>query len=233
METTSCPKCGQEIPSNAVDCPFCGIVVAKFRNAPPRPEPSGAHAPSEAAEPPATATPAAQHSPTPAERGVLYDPESPSPVFTAAGGEGGAAPTSPYGPVTDTMVEHLNKTGPWAIFVAILTFLSSIFAGLGALLGSPAAGGQGAAVRLVSGVFAILYLVLALQLFNFGQSARMIGSSLGVKTSTERIEEALGYQRSFWRLIGILTLALIAFVVLALGLGLIGAMMARSAGGGP
>lgn len=236
METTPCPKCGQEIPTDAVDCPYCGIVVAKFRNGPPRRESSGAQDPPSASEPPttpATSASAATPPPAPAAQEILYDPGAPSPVYTGGGDPDGLVPASPHGPVTDLMVEHLNKTGPWAIFLALLIFLLSIFAGLGALLGGSATGGAGLFARLVSLIVALLYLALALQLFNFGQSARMVGSSVGAKSSTERIEDALRYQRSFWRLSGIVTLALFALLGLVFAFGLLGAMMMRSGGGGP
>jgi len=221
METSPCPKCGQEIPSDAVDCPFCGIVVAKFRRTdPPRRESSGAH------------TPVSESPAQPAVTGALYDPEEP-PVFFAAGGAGvGPAPASPHGPVTDAMVEHLSKTAPWVLLMATLLLLGAVVVGFAAILGAGvagSAGGSSALAFLPGMISAVLYIVFALQLFNFGQAARRVGQGGGTGT----IEQALRYQRSFWRLSGVITLVGLGLLVLALGAGILLPLLLGGGGSRP
>lgn len=254
METTPCPKCGQDIPSDAVDCPFCGIVVAKFRNAPPRREPSGAHTPPGASEPPATAVsapasaavsapasaPAATPPPAPAAREILYDPDAPTPVYTGAGvgGAGGFVASSPHGPVTDTMIENLTRSGPWAVFLSVLWFLGALLTALamvvGMVVGAAVEGGRAPTVSFLPGtIMVILYVFLALNLFNFGQAARRVGRAGGVETVTEKMEEALRYMRSFWRLVGILTLVVLSLAILGIVAAIVIPMLLSSGGGGP
>jgi uncharacterized integral membrane protein len=252
METKTCPKCGQDIPAEAEDCPFCGIVLAKFRPGTdpgdsPEPGPSeasasGTAAPSaarSATEPssrrPAPDRPEADAGPD-AGPGGLYDPDAPPPVFTrpSAGGDFGDTPTggagglvpaeNPYGPVTETMVEHLSRTGPWVVLMAVITFLSAVMIAFSAVVVMSAAGRAGlpaVPLFLTYAVLGILYLVFALQLFNFGQAARQVGQG----EDTHYIEEALRYQRSFWRLLGILTLIGLALGILLIGLGFFFSLM--------
>jgi hypothetical protein len=248
METKICPKCGQDIPTEAEDCPFCGIVLAKFRpgtGGEASPEPgaseasaSGADAPSAArsATEPSSRRPAPEHPAADAGPAGLYDPDAPPPVFTrpsaggdfgdsSTGGAGGIVPAEYlYGPVTETMVEHLSKTGPWVLFLAVMTFLSAVMIAISAVVAMTAAGQVGlppVALFLTYAVLGILYLVFALQLFNFGQAARQVGQG----EDTHYIEEALRYQRSFWRLLGILSLIGLALVVLGFILGFFFSLM--------
>lgn len=237
METKSCPKCGQEIPSEAEDCPYCGIVLAKFQagngdaasSAPGAAEATGGENPARATAAAGTPRPPT----TPAgpvvggEEG-LYDPDEPPHLFTG-GGVGDAVWS--HGPVTDAMIETLSDTGPWVTFMAVLTFLSAVLMAFAAVFGMGVAGQAGISAMVLFIIYAligVLYLVFALQLFNFGRAARQVGEGGG----TPSIEEALRYQLSFWRLLGIVTLVWLGLVVLGIVAAILIPLM-LSAGGAP
>lgn len=205
MDTQPCPKCGRDIPVEADDCPFCGIVLAKFN----RETGGGASSEAGSAErttapppPPPSATEAAE---------VLYDPDAPPTVEPHGESEDFTATT--YGPVTGTMIDHLAATGPWVIFLAVLTLLSAVLMALAAVFSMALAEQSGVPALflfLTYAVTGILYLVFALQLFNFGQAARQVGFDVDTRT----IEEALRYQRVFWRFLGMVSLIGLVLVVL-------------------
>lgn len=234
METKSCPKCGHEIPSVAEDCPYCGIVLAKFHpgdDAGASPEPG----PTEATggESPASGTaagrplhpPAAPAGPLAGDREEgLYDPDAPLDPYTGGGDSGWD-----HGPVTETMIECLSETGPWVTFMAILMFLSAVMMAFLAVFGMGVAGEAGISAMVLFIIYAligVLYLVFALQLFNFGRAAREVREGGG----TPSIEEALRYQLSFWRLLGIVTLVWLGLAVLGIVAAFLIPMM-LSAGG--
>ena len=223
MATQSCPKCGQEIPSEAEDCPFCGIVLAKFQpqtgpGASPGPAPTeatrGESPGPDTAAAPGRSSPTARADPLAGGgKEGLYDPDAP-PQPVSGTGDGDAA-SSPHGPVTDTMIEHLSDTGPWVTFMAVVTFLSAVLMAFVAVFGMGLAGQAGApamVVFLTYSLLGVLYLVFALQLLNFGRAARQVREGAG----TPGIEEALRYQLSFWRLLGIVTLISLGLAVLGI-----------------
>jgi len=222
METKSCPKCGQEIPSEAEDCPYCGIVLAKFQpgndDASASPAPGAAEA--TGGESPARDTaaagtprpPTAPAGPVVGGEEGLYDPDAPPQPYTGTGV--GDAVWS-HGPVTDSMIEALSETGPWVTFMAVLTFLSAVLMAFVAVFGMGVAGQAGVpalVLFLTYALIGVLYLVFALQLFNFGRAARQVREGGG----TPSIEEALRYQLSFWRLLGIVTLVWLGLAVLGI-----------------
>lgn len=238
MQTKSCPKCGQEIPSEAEDCPYCGIVLAKFQPdgaATSSSEPGAAEATGGGSRAPDTAGSGMPRSPTaPAGHGAgggagLYDPDTSPQPFSGAGD--GDAAWSSHGPVTDTMIEHLSDTGPWVTFMAVLTLLSAVLMAFVAVFGMGVAGQTGVpaiALFFSYSLIGVLYLVFALQLLNFGRAARQVREGGG----TPSIEEALRYQLSFWRLLGIVTLIWLGLAVL----GIVAAILIPlllSAGGAP
>jgi|GEM_PF-5450940 len=212
-DNTPCPKCKQEIPSDAPECPYCGVIPTKYRtngDPPVRVQPPSSPAPASQSQPPAAASSA--------ETG-LYEPDA-SPAIAVGHGTGSTAAVpgapsfgNPQGPVTDVMIEHLSKTGPWVTLMAALFFLSAVLIALSAVFGMGGASAAGISPLFIFvpyAVLGVLYLVLSLQLFNFGQSARRVGMGGGI----ESIEEALGYQWKFWRLLGIIALVSIGLLIL-------------------
>jgi len=133
--------------------------------------------------------------------------------------------------VTDTMLEALRQTRPWAMFLAILGF---VLAGLLALFalamfatgsmfnflphqpGTPQAFGPAFAVG-----FGILYLAMALFmyllpcliLFRYGTAIGRIA-----QTGQAAVEEALLRQKSFWKYVGVLAIVmLVLYIVIIIG----------------
>ena len=122
---------------------------------------------------------------------------------------GGGAP----GDISEGILENLRRTRPWVLLIAVLLFIGAVFTVIAAIsmavvgtiggqqAGLPAAMGIGMGVGyLVSGV---IYLFLGIYLVKRS----------GLSASSADVEEAIGHQRSFWRLTGILALFAILFMV--------------------
>ncbi len=139
------------------------------------------------------------------------------------------APPAPAAVATPAMVRYLDQTRPWVLFLSILTFLSTaLMAVLSAascvVAGVNAASGGGdlkAQSIAVGGVVGFLYLVMAVANVPPGLYLyRYAGAIARLKTSRSAadLEEVLKQQRSFWRFVGILTIAavLLSLIVMAL-----------------
>jgi hypothetical protein len=134
----------------------------------------------------------------------------------------GMAP-APRDAVTPAMLEALRKTKPWVRFLSILGFLGSAFmvlAGIGlAIFGMVAGGGASdspmgpvamAGIGLLYILLALLYIIPSRYLFRY---ASAIKRALDSPSKTQPIEEALGYQKSFWKFCGILMLIMILLYI--------------------
>lgn len=123
--------------------------------------------------------------------------------------------------VPPAIIEILRQTKPWVSLLGVLGFVGSalmLLAGFGIAL-SGAAGGRSpfgdksviAGVGLGYIVLAGVNVIPALSLFRYGSR---IGRFLR-DPSVDRLGTALSQQRSFWRFVGISTLLLLGFYVLA------------------
>lgn len=135
-----------------------------------------------------------------------------------------------YGPVTPPMVEALNETRPWVLFVAVLAFIGAGFmvlaacgmAGIGlfaqGLMGEMGGVGGigGLAVMLMYGVIyllaAVLYVAMGYYLYKYATAIQAFADT----RETVAMEQALGHQRSFWRMVGIVTIVYLCLIVLGL-----------------
>lgn len=158
-----------------------------------------------------------------------------------------APAVAPGGPVYDTSsadqgggltsrsVQALAQTKPWVIFLSILGFIGGGFMGLYALImafGAIAAisqvGGIGAILLLFALLFAAgaaIYIYASYQLLTYGTS---IGR-FQITKDPHVLEKALIAQKSFWKLVGIVTAVYLISIpvlwILMLLLGGLGAMM--------
>jgi uncharacterized protein DUF5362 len=133
----------------------------------------------------------------------------------------GMAP-APRDAVTPAMLEALRKTKPWVRFLSILGFLGSavmVLVGIGlAIFGMVAGGGSDnpmgpvamAGIGLLYVLLALLYIIPSRYLFRY---ASAIKRALDSPSKTQPIEEALGYQKSFWKFCGILMLIMILLYI--------------------
>lgn len=134
----------------------------------------------------------------------------------------GMAPP-PRDAVTPAMLEALRKTKPWVRFLSILGFLGSavmVLVGIGlAIFGMVAGGGSTdspmgpiamAGLGLVYVLLALLYIIPSRYLFRY---ASAIKRALDSPSKTQPIEEALGYQKSFWKFCGILMLIMLLLYI--------------------
>lgn len=134
----------------------------------------------------------------------------------------GMAP-APRDAITPAMLEALRKTKPWVRFLSILGFLGSavmVLVGIGlAIFGMVAGGGSTdspmgpmamAGLGLIYVLLALLYIIPSRYLFRY---ASAIKRALDSPSKTQPIEEALGYQKSFWKFCGILMLIMILLYI--------------------
>ena len=140
------------------------------------------------------------------------------------------------GRVSQAVVHQLAGTKPWVRFMSVLMFVGAammlLLAVVIAIAGSqisklatpPGAspifsGVMGLGIAVLYGVLSIVYIYPALKLWNY---ASRIGDLL-MTGSEQDLVNALGQQRSFWKFLGILVLAMFVlyfvgiFVVIAVG----------------
>lgn len=128
--------------------------------------------------------------------------------------------------------KFLNQTRPWARFLSIMVFIGAAFTLLGALtvmlvtmtgslfdagIGAfGLAAGEGFIIGLLYLAMGILYLPPGIFLSRYASAIKNLEST----PTSLTLEQALKYQKSFWRYVGILTVivlivtaAIIAFSV--------------------
>lgn len=128
--------------------------------------------------------------------------------------------------VTQGVLAQLAGTKPWVRFMAVLMFIGTGFmllAGIFMLLagGAMAAVGNSQMGPIPGGILvgmSVLYLVLAalyiypaIKLWKY---ADRIATLLNSKSVTD-LEGALGHQRSFWKFVGIMVIAIFALYIVA------------------
>jgi hypothetical protein len=133
--------------------------------------------------------------------------------------------------VTDGVLDQLGRTKPWIRFFAVLAFVGAAFLLLGALgmlamggagmfakssSGSnpmgPMAGAMGIGMAVLYGVLSIVYIFPGIKLWKY---ANRISTLLVTRTNFD-LEAALNEQRSFWKFLGILVIAMIALYFVAI-----------------
>jgi hypothetical protein len=155
----------------------------------------------------------------------------------AAPGGGTYAPDVPQG-----AVEALRGTRPWVLLFSILGFLVAallLFAALAVLLGGgafllggvegadAASGGLMFGLGLLYLLIAFVYVVPSLYLYRYASRiARIVGGG-GVAA----LVEALDQQRRFWRVAGILALAMIVLYVVIIAIAIAAGVAGAFAGG--
>jgi len=144
----------------------------------------------------------------------MSDPSNP---FAAPRAGGFSRPEGGSSQIDSPVVwEAMRQTGPWVTFLAVLGFLASglmVVATLAMLVAAVATGGIAqVAVALVYGAGAALYLAASYYLFVYGQRIREFVR----ERQTLLLEAALVAQKSFWKLLGIVTAVYLALVVLAI-----------------
>jgi len=113
--------------------------------------------------------------------------------------------------------KFLNQTRPWVRFLAIMVFIGAAFILLGGLMiilvgltGSIFGASGGVFEQLPGGGFAVglIYLVVAVLYVPPGIFLSRYASAIKILESTctsQALEKALKYQKSFWRYVGIMT----------------------------
>jgi len=138
--------------------------------------------------------------------------------YEAPASERGGVPVGgpvPGEPLTESMLESLRRTRPWALFLAILSFVFCGFIGLGAVGLIAVAVVEGDDVPVLVGVGGF-YLALAVIYFVLGFFLVRYARSIGTVNETgraEEVEDALWAQQRFWKAAGVVTIAVIGLTV--------------------
>jgi hypothetical protein len=150
-----------------------------------------------------------------------YNPYSPP----AAADFARPVPRAPEeGLVPDSILEAMRQTSPWVTFLSILGFIGAGLMVLGGLV-VLVAGGLGkvpAAFGLVYLLGAALYVAPSIFLWNYGSSIRRLLATSDMMS----LSDAIGQQRSFWRLVGIMTAAVMGLYFLGILLAFVVAILA-------
>ena len=144
--------------------------------------------------------------------------------------------------ISQGVIEQLAGTKPWVRFMSVMSFIGAglmLLAGLGmGVAGSVGAmngkngmgGGFFVGVAVAYALFAFIYIYPALKLWKY---ASYIGQLL-ISGSMLDLEAALGQQRSFWKFLGIMVIAIfvlyILIIIAAVAFGGFAAMQAQGMG---
>ncbi|NQT16981.1 MAG: hypothetical protein HQ582_29760 [Planctomycetes bacterium] len=209
-----CERCGaklrieDDLAGKTVKCPNCSAVV-----------------PAKPAEEPAAASPFAASGASADAAGEVNPYASPATVP-----EGDFGVQTPGGTLVISPGVHraLGQTRPWVVFLSILGFICGGFMALGAVGVLIGAAVSGEPAMLFLGpfylIYAALYLAGSYYLLVYGLK---IGS-LQRTNSLGDLEAALVAQKSFWKLLGIVTAIGLVLGVLAIaGFMVFGVMASR------
>jgi hypothetical protein len=146
------------------------------------------------------------------------------------------APTNPYSPprpqepyasmpayeqarqpdVSEMSVVLLRQTRPWVMVMSIFSFLGSALMLFGSaaifMVGALGRGGQSfpAALGLIYLPFALLYIYPGIKLWSYGSAIKRLDATRTVAA----LEDALTQQKSFWKFVGVLALAMVGLYAL-------------------
>jgi hypothetical protein len=134
------------------------------------------------------------------------------------------------GQVTPAVLDAMRQTRPWVLFLGILGFIGAGFMVLGGLAmlvaGSAMGGAEVGAVAALYIVLAVVYIFPSLYLYRYASSIKMLLTGYGVHA----LEEALTHQKSFWKLVGIVTaVSMVLYFVGIIVFVIVGAAGAMSA----
>jgi hypothetical protein len=128
--------------------------------------------------------------------------------------------------VPGEVLDLLAQTRPWVRFLAVLGFIACGFLLLGALFvlaaGAAAGGGEKTLIGLIYLPLAVLYMFPSLFLWRYGGAIGELLAGGGVP----KLVDAIRHQKSFWRLIGILTLVILCLYILIIVVVGVGAVSA-------
>ena len=148
-----------------------------------------------------------------------------------------------WGPVTPTMVEHLARTRPWVLVIAVmfvinfammeLVALVMLLVGAGGLAGAKGAEelpgmAFGFIAAVIYGVLGFFYLAFGLLVWRYASAIKRILAVSDTPSATVAIEGALARQRQFWMVSGIVCLVGVGLAIVGLlamvAIGIAGAM---------
>lgn len=148
---------------------------------------------------------------------------SPAPQIPPAGGYGAPVPEpyrgSEHAEVSMATVDLLKQTKPWVTFLSVMGFIGSglmLLSGIFMMIAGafvPKSGPTPFSPMLL-GLFylpmAFLYIYPSLKLWGYSSA---IGRLL-MQNSSANLEAALAQQKSFWKFLGILTIAMMVLYAL-------------------
>ena len=163
----------------------------------------------------------------------------PNPYSTPATNPYGASNLATADAVSAAAVQQLAATKPWVRFMSVLTFIGAGFmlvaavamVGMGSMgafaksgAGAAFTGAMGFGMAAVYAVLSIIYIFPGIKLWKFASAiARLMQSG-----RDEDLVAALNQQRSFWKFVGILMLAILAIYLIVIAVAIIGGVAAAN-----
>ena len=146
--------------------------------------------------------------------------------------------------VSVAVIEQLAATKPWVRLMSVITFIGAAFmllgaagmllvGGMGAMSRKPSAavlsGAMGFGIAAIYATLALVYIFPGVKLWKY---ASAIGSLMHSGTEVDLVA-ALNQQRSFWKFVGIIVLAIIVlYVFIIIAFVLFGSLAAAKLKGG-
>jgi hypothetical protein len=140
-------------------------------------------------------------------------------------------PSDPFQAFSGAMAAHLTASKPWVRFMAVMGFIMAgllVVVSLITLMAAPfmeTGPAFGAVMSLVYLLIAAVYVVPSLYLNRFASSIAVMTRGGGPRA----MAEALDHQRRFWRVAGIITIAMLCFYALAIFVGIVFGVIAALA----
>ena len=168
-----------------------------------------------------------------------------SPYSTPAANPYGSAGDASTNMVSTAAIQQLTATKPWVRFISVITFIGAglmvVFAILMFIMGSVGTMSKSGAASPFTGAMgfgmAVLYAVLSIIYIFPGVKLWKYASLIAILMQTGRDEDlvaALNQQRSFWKFVGILIIAVfVLYVFVIIGAIAFGGFVAMKASGTP
>jgi hypothetical protein len=127
--------------------------------------------------------------------------------------------------LTSRAMGFLRQTKPWAMFLAVLMFIGAGLCAIGAIfmlvggsiVGASSRSRGGGAFAGLAATLSIVYFIIAFINFILGFYLAKFASSIGsltVRRQPADLENAMQAQMSYWRLVGIITIVVIALYLI-------------------
>jgi len=202
----TCPKCGFALAGGEMECPACGVILAKVRAVPPRlPDAADAVSPPMLPQPPPPAA-----SPYAPPAAAITTSETLFPATPPAGARGEISPQT---------LQALDSVRPWLRFLVGYGFVVLTLTAIGAVVTLLVAGRNPKALPLavIYGFYSVIGFAFLLPLRRSVEAVRRL-AELGPRAT---VEGFIVEQGVFWRRTGILIAVMVTIAVIGFALAVV------------